>query len=114
MVDRWLEDSGFSFDCEEVGAIDVVDPSAIRKAETLPLVGIEDEAAVDSVDAVLAVCPRGLGFNNEGFGLLSGEGGKQGERRGRWHRFLEGVCLGSCLVVGWRRCHDSKHQGSES
>jgi hypothetical protein len=66
-VDRWLEDSGFSFDCEEVGAIDVVDPSAIRKAETLPLVDIEDEAAVESVDAVLAVYPRRLSFNNEGF-----------------------------------------------
>jgi hypothetical protein len=25
MVDRWLEDSGISFGCEEVGPIDVVD-----------------------------------------------------------------------------------------
>jgi hypothetical protein len=90
MVDRWLEDSGFSFDCEEVGLIDVVDPSAIRKAETLAFVGIEDEAAVDSFDAVLAVCPRGLAFNDEGFGLLSGEGGKQDERRGRWCGFWRG------------------------
>lgn len=46
MVDRWLEDSGFSFDCEEVGSIDIVDLSTIRKAETLVFVGIEDEAAV--------------------------------------------------------------------
>lgn len=55
MVYCWLEDSGFSFDCEEVGPVDVVDPSAIRKAET----------AVDSFDALLAVCPRGLAFNDE-------------------------------------------------
>jgi hypothetical protein len=112
MVDCWLEDSGFSFDCEEVGPIDVVDPSAIRKAETLVFVGIEDETAVDSFDALLAVCPRGLAFNDEVFGLLSGEEGKKGEPRGRWRGFLGVVYLG--LVVGWRRCHDSKHRGSES
>jgi hypothetical protein len=67
MVDRWLEVSGFSFDCEELGLIDLVDPSAIRKAETLAFVGIEDEAVVDSFDAVLAVCSRGLAFNDGGF-----------------------------------------------
>jgi hypothetical protein len=60
VVDRSLEDSGFFCGCEEVGPIDVVDPSAIRKAETLAFVGIEDEAAVDSFDAVLAVYPRRL------------------------------------------------------
>ena len=88
MADRWLEDSGFSFDCEEVGPIIVVDPSATRKAETLVFVGIEDEAAVDSFDALLAVCPRGLAFNDEAFGLLSDEGGKKGERCGRWRGIL--------------------------
>jgi hypothetical protein len=79
MVDRWLEDSGIPFGCEEVGPINVVDPSAIRKAGTLAFVGIEDEAAVDSFDAILAVYPRRLAFNGEGFGLLRSEGGKQGQ-----------------------------------
>jgi hypothetical protein len=44
MVERWLEDSGISFGCEEVGPIDVVDLFVIRKAGTLAFVGIEDEA----------------------------------------------------------------------
>jgi hypothetical protein len=112
MADRWLEDSGFSFDCEEVGPIDVIDPSTTRKAETLAFVGIEDEAAVDSFDTVLAVCPRGLAFNSEGFELLSGEGGKRANGAADGADFWGRVYLG--LVVGWRRCHDSKHQGSES
>ena len=61
----------------------------MRKAEALAFVGIEDEATIDSFDAVLAVCPRGLAFSDEDFGLLSGEGGKQGERCRQWRGFLE-------------------------
>ena len=112
MVDRWLEDSGFSFDCEEVGPIDIVDLSTIRKAETLVFVVLKTRRPSNSFDALLAVCSRELAFNDNVFGLLSGEGGKRDERRGRWRGFLGAVYLS--LVVGWRRCHDSKHRGSES